>query len=204
MKKQIQKRYYYASFLASLFFIICYGILDFDLFIVLILTTITFIGSVYFFREKDVRKYDPKIIQTYYFGISKIANYTNLIKDENITSQIKQITFLTEQILGKISERPHKVEQVYDFCDYYLNITYKILRQYHRVDIREEKLKKEIEFIKKTPHYLEALIKLFNQQNKNMNEEVMVDVNSSIRVFEKTMGIDKMDVLMEMGEDSEY
>jgi|LSQX01.1.fsa_nt_gb glutamyl/glutaminyl-tRNA synthetase len=204
MKKQIQKRYYYASFLASLFFIICYGILDFDLFIVLILTTITFIGSVYFFREKDVRKYDPKIIQTYYFGISKIANYTNLIKDENITSQIKQITFLTEQILGKISERPHKVEQVYDFCDYYLNITYKILRQYHRVDIREEKSKKESEFIKKTPHYLEALIKLFNQQNKNMNEEVMVDVNSSIRVFEKTMGIDKMDVLMEMGEDSEY
>ena len=65
-------------------------------------------------------------------------------------------------------------------------------------------MKKEIEFIKKTPHYLEALIKLFNQQNKNMNEEVMVDVNSSIRVFEKTMGIDKMDVLMEMGEDSEY
>lgn len=204
MKKQIQKRYYYATLIASLFFIICYGILDFNLYIVLILTVITFVGATFFFREKDVRKYDPKIIQTYYFGISKIANYTNLIKDEDITSQIKQITFLTEQILGKISERPHKVEQVYDFCDYYLNITYKILRQYNKVNTRDEQSKKEQEFIKKTPHYLEALIKLFNQQNKNMNEEVMVDINSSIKVFEKTMGIDKIDVLMEMGEDNEY
>lgn len=204
MKKQIQKRYYYATLIASLFFIICYGILDFNLYIVLILTIITFVGATFFFREKDVRKYDPKIIQTYYFGISKIANYTNLIKDEDITSQIKQITFLTEQILGKISERPHKVEQVYDFCDYYLNITYKILRQYNKVNTRDEQSKKEQEFIKKTPHYLEALIKLFNQQNKNMNEEVMVDINSSIKVFEKTMGIDKIDVLMEMGEDNEY
>ncbi len=204
MKKQIQKRYYYASFIASLFFIICYGILNFHLLIVIILTLATFVGSSFFFREKDIRKYDPKIIQTYYFGISKIANYTNIITDENIINQIKQITFLTEEILGKINERPHKVEQVYDFCDYYLNITYKILRQYNSVIKRKDLSNKEQEFINKTPHYLEALIKLFKQQNKNMNEEVMVDVNSSIKVFEKTMGIDKMDVLLEMGENNEY
>ena len=201
--RQVQKRYYYATVLSSLFFIIFYGILDYNLFIVLLLTFITFIGFIFFFKEKDVRVYDPKIIQTYYFGISKIANFQNRIDNEDLKEKIKQLTFLTEKILEKIKDRPHKVEQVYDFCDYYLNITYKILTQYTKITERTEASNKELGFRKKTPHYLDALIKLFNQQNKNMNEETMMDVNSSIKVFEKTMGLDKMNVLVEMGENDE-
>ena len=55
----MKKRYIYASLLSGLFFIILYVVLNFGLIISLLLTVGVYVGAIFFFKEKDVRKYDP-------------------------------------------------------------------------------------------------------------------------------------------------
>lgn len=196
--KQVQKRYIYAGITGGFSFLIIYGILNINIIISLILTIAIYLGSIFLYKEKDIREFSPENIDNYYFLASKCVNKANNIENEEIKSCVEKIASYTDEIILSLSQRPKKVEQVFDFFDYYLDITHKILIKYNIIMRNEVKTDKDQEFLDNTKSFLEKIVDCFARQLTNMKEARMLDIESEIRMFEKTMGIKKTDI--EVGE----
>lgn len=192
--KQVQKRYIYSAIVSSIFFIVCYGLLSINVILSIILTIAFYVGGIFLYKNKDIREYTPESVNYYYFQASRIANLANGIEDTNIRENVETITKFTDQILISLEQRPKKVEQVFDFFDYYMDITYKILYQYKNLVNKKERTSKEENFINSLPKYFDEIIKGFDNQLKNMQEARMVDVAAEINMFEHTVGLKKTDI----------
>ena len=192
-------RYLYAAILSAVLFLILLFALDFPIWFCIILAIVTYVGGIFFFKEKDVRKYDPNIIMHYCYLISKIDNYKRLIDDEKVDNNIEDITKKTEKIVVMLEQKPDKVTQIYDSFDYYLPFTIKILDQYVRLDNEENKKDEEKKFmneINKTLDYIETEV---DKLLENMNYTKMLDINSSIEMFRKQA--DKLEEKIDRKED---
>lgn len=199
--KQIQKRYIYSGLISALFFIISYGFLNINLIISFVLTILIYFGGILLFKEKDIRELTPENVDNYYFLASKCANIASRIDDADIKTHIEKIATYTDEIIVSLTQRPKKVEQVFDFFDYYLDITYKILIRYKGILSQTNKTEKDKNFEAKTKDYLTSIESAFEKQLANMKEARMLDIESEIRMFERTFGIKKTD--MEVGENDE-
>ena len=206
--RQIQKRYIYAAILASIFFIVLYVVLTIiginlvvRILIPVILTIGIYIGGIFFFRKEDVRELNGESINNYYYLASKVNNEANRTEDKDIKEITEEISKLTDSILVSLSQRPKKVEYTFDFFDYYLDISYKILYKYNLIKNKEEKTKDDKEFISSTKKYLENVLEAFRKQAKNMQEAKMLDIDTEIKIFEKTSGINKDNI--KVGEKNE-
>ena len=192
-------RYLYAAILSAVLFLILLFALDFPIWFCIVLAIATYVGGIFFFKEKDVRKYDPNIIMHYCYLISKIDNYKRLIDDEKVDNNIEDITKKTEKIVVMLEQKPDKVTQIYDSFDYYLPFTIKILDQYVRLDNEENKKDEEKKFmneINKTLDYIETEV---DKLLENMNYTKMLDINSSIEMFRKQA--DKLEEKIDRKED---
>lgn len=192
--KQVQTRYLYSALVASLFFVLLYLILNFNIIITILLTILIYVGGIFLFKEKDIREFNEEYVNNYYFLASKVQNLTPEIKDKVIVKNVKEITDLTNEILTSLRQRPKKVEQVFDFFDYYLDAAYKILYKYILLLKKEEKDAKDVEYIEQTSKYIENIKVSFEKQLKNMQEAKMLDIDTEIKIFEKTIGFNKDEI----------
>lgn len=190
----IQKRYIYSGFVSALFFIVSYGVLDINIIISIILTILIYLGGIFLFKTKDIRTLNPKDIDNYYFWASKCANRASNIDNKEIKEIVEKITVYTDEIIVSLTQRPKKVEQVFDFFDYYLNITYKILYRYNLLLSQKNITEKDKKFLEDTIEYLKNICSAFERQLSNMKEARMIDIESEIRMFEKISGIKKTDM----------
>ncbi len=181
----MKKRYIYSAYLASAFFIILYILLSFPLWITLLITAVVYVGGIFLFKEKDVRKYDPNIMMHYCYLISKIDNYTNLIKNRSVKKDIKDITEKAEKIVVMLEQKPNKITQVYDGFDFYLPQTIKILDQYQMIEETEKKSEQEKKFGEQINTTLDYIEKEIDKLLENMNYTKMLDINASIEMFQK-------------------
>ena len=138
--KQIQKRYIYAAILASIFFLIMYIVLTIigidmvlRILVPIILTIGVYIGGIFFFKKEDVRELTGDNINNYYYLASKVNSEAARTQDEDLKNITEEISKLTDSILVSLSQRPKKVESTFDFFDYYLDISYKILYKYNSI-----------------------------------------------------------------------
>ena len=199
--KQIQTRYLYSAITASVFFVLCYLILNLNIFITIILTALIYVGGIFLFKEKDIREFSEEYVNNYYFLASKTKNQTTNIKDEKIVKDVEEISELTNEILISLRQRPKKVEQVFDFFDYYLDATYKILYKYNLLIEKENKTEEDNNYIKEVPNYITNIKESFQKQLSNMQEAKMLDIDTEIKIFEKTIGFNKDEI--EVGEKDE-
>lgn len=199
--KQIQRRYLYAGLLGALFFIVIYGILDLNILLSILLTLVIYLGGTFLYKGKDIRELNAENVDNYYFLASKCVNRANLCEDEAICSTVDKIATLTDEIIVSLSQRPKKVEQVFDFFDYYLDITNKILSKYLIIKKRPKRTTADDEFVKKTPEHLTIISSYFERQLSNMKEARMLDIENEIKIFENTVGLRKNDI--EVGEENE-
>lgn len=188
--KQIQKRYIYAALLASLFYIIVFILLKLHIITCIILTIAIYYGGILLFKKEDVRELNGDNINNYYYLASKVQNEANRTNNEEIIGIVEKISANTDAILVSLSQRPKKVEQTFDFFDYYLDIAYKILYKYNSISDKEEKPvdKKHKD---DTLKYLKEILASFEKQEKNMQEAKMLDIDTEIKIFEKRSGISK-------------
>ena len=192
--KQVQTRYLYSAIVASIFFLFCYLILNFHILITILLTALIYIGGIFLFKEKDIREFNEEYVNNYYFLASKLQNLTTEIKNKEIVNNVKEITNLTNEILISLRQRPKKVEQVFDFFDYYLDAAYKILYKYNILIKKEPKEKKDNEYIEQTPKFISNIKEGFEKQLKNMQEAKMLDIDTEIKIFEKQIGFNKDEI----------
>lgn len=192
--KQVQTRYLYSAIVASIFFVFCYLILSINIFITILLTILIYVGGIFVFKEKDIREFNEEYVNNYYFLASKVQNLTPEIKDKEITKNVDEITNLTNEILTSLRQRPKKVEQVFDFFDYYLDAAYKILYKYILLLKKEPKEARDVEYIEQTPKFIENIKNSFEKQLKNMQEAKMLDIDTEIKIFEKAIGFNKDEI----------
>ena len=192
--KHIQKRYIYAAFLASAFFLITYLLIKLPIFVAIILTAAIYYGGVLLFKKEDVREFNSENINNYYYLASKVQNESNRTEDKEIIKTCEEIGKNTDSILVSLSQRPRKVEQIFSFFDYYLDIAYKILYKYNSIKGKQDVNSKDKKYLENTPGYLQKILEAFEKQSKNMQEAKMLDIDTEIKIFEKTSGINKDNV----------
>ena len=146
------------------------------------------------FKEKDIREFSEDYVNNYYFLASKLQNLTTDIKNKEIVDDVNKISELTNEILTSLRQRPKKVEQVFDFFDYYLDAAYKILYKYILLLKKEDKTPKDNEYIEQTPKFISNIKDGFEKQLKNMQEAKMLDIDTEIKIFEKTVGFNKDEI----------
>ncbi len=192
--KHIQKRYIYAAFLASAFFLITYLLIKLPIFVAIILTAAIYYGGVLLFKKEDVREFNSENINNYYYLASKVQNESNRTENKEIIKTCEEIGKNTDSILVSLSQRPRKVEQIFSFFDYYLDIAYKILYKYNSIKGKEDVNSKDKKYLENTPGYFQKILEAFEKQSKNMQEAKMLDIDTEIKIFEKTSGINKDNV----------
>jgi len=192
--KRLQKRYFYSSVISSIFFIIIYLFLDFDIFIALILTLLVFVGGILLFKEKDIREFNEEDINNYYFQASRISNLSSVLDDKESKDKVNNICSLVDSIIKSLRQRPKKVEQVFDFFDYYLDALYKIIYKYKLTKEKEELNDKDNKYIDDTYKYIDNINHSFEKQLKNMQEAKMLDIDMEIKMFEKNIGFEKENI----------
>ena len=189
--KHIQKRYIYAAFLASIFFLIIYLLVKINIIISIFLTIAIYYGGILLFKEEDVREFNSENINNYYYLASKVQNEAEKTKNKEIISICENIGKNTDSILVSLSQRPRKVEQIFSFFDYYLDIAYKILYKYNNISGNNDIKDSEKKYKENTKDYLQKILDAFEKQSKNMQEAKMLDIDTEIKIFEKTSGINK-------------
>ena len=189
-----QKRYIYAGLCSSLFFIIIYGFLRINILISILLTVFIYIGGIFLFKKDDMREFNSESVNNYYYLASKVFNQANLTKDDNIINMVQEMSKLTDTILVSLSQRPKKVEQVFTFFDYYLDVSYKILYKYNYTKGKDDINSDDEKFLKNTANYIKEILEAFKKQNKNMQEAKVIDMETEIKVFEQISGITEKDV----------
>lgn len=184
--KHIQKRYIYSAVASSVFFVVVYGIIRINLFIGIILTILIYFGGILLFKKDDLRVLDSESVNNYYYLASRVLNQANLTCDEKLIETCKKISKLTDDILVSLSQRPKKVEQVFSFFDYYLDISYKILYKYNFIKNNQYS---DDEFMKHAGSNLKKILDEFEKQYKNMQEAKVLDIETEIKMFEQNSGL---------------
>ena len=192
--RHIHKRYIYSALLSGFLFIVFYALLDFNIALSIILTFGVYIGGVLLFKEDDMRKMTPENVNNYYFLASKLKSIASEANNKHIMKNVDIIGEFTDKILVSLSQRPKKVEQVFEFFDYYLDLSYKMIYKYKLLRLKKDKSTKDQTFINNIELYFDKIKDEFEKQYKNMQEAKMLDINTEIKIFEKNIGLTKNDV----------
>lgn len=191
--KTIQKRYIYAGILGAITFIILYLIINFNVIVSLFLATIMYLGGIFLYKEKDVREYNPDDINRYYFEASKISNYKNHIKDEEINKCITEIVDISSKILSALTQKPKKVTQVYNFFDNFMPFTNRLLNRYTSYKLKDNINDKEKLIVDNTLNFLIQTKEKFQTQLDNMYKVNQIDVKKEFELFKNVLNLDDLE-----------
>ena len=110
----IQKRYLMSSITSIIAFIILYVVLDFYLWIALILTAVIYIAGIFIFKSQDIRIYDREALARYNFEMSKLNDYKEKIKDKTIKDKLAKIVNVSQKITKHLESRPKNATKIYN------------------------------------------------------------------------------------------
>lgn len=148
-------------------------------------------------EESDLDKLGKKNLGVYKELLIKNKEYVRELKviaksisDNDIRSEVNEITSTSEKIINRLVKTPEKISQATNFLNYYLPITLKILKKYE--EIEEEKLtSKEVrDFRTRITNLLVNIRNAFDMQLNNLYSTDMVDIDAEMKVFEKVLKSD--------------
>ena len=187
---KIQKRFILSALVSGIAFILFYIVFDFYLLVSLLLSIVIYVGGVFLFRGKDMRLYDVQAISKYYFEMSKLNDYKEKIKDKNIRNKLAKIVNVCSKITKYLETKPNNTTKIYNFLDYYLPFTTKIVTKYIEAESKDEKTFVENKLILKMSVY----IKEVEHECDRLLEEIVKskdkELDFEMKVFEKTSDLD--------------
>lgn len=197
---RLQKRYIYAALLAGIAFMVLYTMMDFKILVSLILAIAIYIAGIFMFKSVDVITYDGRAISRYYFEMSKLNDYKEKIKDKKIYDKLTKIVNVTQKITKYLETKPTNATKIYNFMDYYLTYTTKIVTKYIEVDKKEEKTFVENQLFLKLNVYLKEIETECNRLLSEIAKSKDRELDFEMKVFEKTSDLD-VDLNVEEGSD---
>ena len=189
----LQKRYIYSAILSGVFFIIVYALLDFPLLISLLLLVIVYIAGIFIFKSYDVRIYDASALARYQFEMSKLNDYKEKIKDKLIQEKIGKIVNHCQKITEHLGSSPKNATKIYNFLDYYLPFTDKIVTKYIEAEKKKEKTFVENKLILKMSVYIREVEQECNKILTEIIKSKDKAFDYEMRIFERTSDFEDFD-----------
>lgn len=184
--RKLQKRYIYSAIVAGICFIIIYVILDFPLWISLLLSTVLYVGGIFLFKSSDIRVYDAQALAKYQFEMSKLNAYKDKIADDSIKEKIGKIVNHCQKICEHLFTKPTNATKIYNFLDYYLPFTDSIVTKYIDAEKKKDKTFVENKLILKMTVYIREV----EQECGKLLSEIIKSKDKAfdfeIKYFEKT------------------
>lgn len=191
---KLQKRYIYSALLSGIAFIIFYLILNFYLYISLILCILVYIGGIFYFKDKDVRIYDRESIARYHFEMSKLNSYKDNINDESMKERLGKIVVLYSKMVKYLETMPRNATKIYNFLDYYLPFTTALVNKFIAVEKKNEKTFVENKLILKMSVYVKEIESECNKVVNLISKAKDKELDFEMKVFERTTDIEDIDI----------
>ncbi len=191
---RLQKRYIYSALLSGVAFIIFYLILNFYLYISLILCILVYIGGIFYFKDKDVRIYDRESIARYHFEMSKLNSYKDNINDESMKERLGKIVVLYSKMVKYLETMPRNATKIYNFLDYYLPFTTALVNKFIAVEKKSEKTFVENKLILKMSVYVKEIESECNKVVNLISKAKDKELDFEMKVFERTTDIEDIDI----------
>ena len=183
---RIQKRYIYSAIFTGCAFILLYVIIDFYLWISLLLCVPIYIGGVFLFKSKDIRIYDRQALARYHFEMSKLNDYKEKIEDKAIKEKISKIVLHSQKITDYLQTQPRNATKIYNFLDYYLPFTDSIVTKYIEAEKKSEKTFVENKLILKMSVYIREVEQETNRLLNEIIKSKDKEFDFEIKRFERT------------------
>jgi len=180
----LQKRFIYAVIPAVIVFIILYIILDFYLWISLLLAVPAYLAGIFLFKGKDLRDYDPKALARYQFEMSRLNTYKEKLKDKEIKTRLKNIVETCQKLCKYLETKPEDATQIYNALDYYLPFTNQRIIEYNTVADLDEKTFVENKLILKFNVYMREIEQECNRLYKETINSKDKKINYELKKFE--------------------
>ena len=187
---KIQKRFILSALVSGIAFILFYIVFDFYLLVSLLLSIVIYVGGVFLFRGKDMRLYDVQAISKYYFEMSKLNDYKEKIKDKNIRNKLAKIVNVSSKITKYLETKPNNATKIYNFLDYYLPFTTKIVTKYIEAESKDEKTFVENKLILKMSVYIKEVEHECDRLLEEIVKSKEKELDFEMKIFEKTSDID--------------
>ena len=119
--------------------------------------------------------------------LKNIRNNTRMITSNEIASKIQDICKTGFDIFDYIDKNPDDVSKARQFINYYLDATEKIVNRYVELSAKKEKTKEIEDSLKNVETILDSIKETYLKQLQNLLEDDLLDLNTEIKVLEKTM-----------------
>ena len=182
---RLEKRYIYSAIMTCIFFMIIYAVLDFYLWISLLLSAVVYVGGIFLFKSKDIRVYDRQALAKYNFEMSKLNDYKEKIKDKIIKEKISLIVRHSQKICDYLQTQPTNATKIYNFLDYYLPFTDSIVTKYIRAEKKQEKTFVENKLILKMTVYIREVEQETNRLLNEIIKSKDKEFDFEMRKFER-------------------
>jgi len=187
----IQKRYIYSALLTGGVFIIIYAILDFYLWISLLISIFVYIAGIFIFKSKDIRIYDEKALSRYNYDLSRLNAYKDQIKDKFIKEKIINIVDVCQKLIKYLNTKPRNATPIYNSLDYYLKFAVDRVIEYMKVENVKEKSFTENKLLLKMNVYLKEIEIECNNLYKEVLHSKDKQINYEMKKFELFNDIDE-------------
>ena len=182
---RLEKRYIYSAIMTGIFFMIIYAVLDFYLWISLLLSAVVYVGGIFLFKSKDIRVYDRQALAKYNFEMSKLNDYKEKIKDKTIKDKISLIVRHSQKICDYLQTQPTNATKIYNFLDYYLPFTDSIVTKYIQAEKKQEKTFVENKLILKMTVYIREVEQETNRLLNEIIKSKDKEFDFEMRKFER-------------------
>ena len=182
---RLEKRYIYSAIMTGIFFMIIYAVLDFYLWISLLLSAVVYVGGIFLFKSKDIRVYDRQALAKYNFEMSKLNDYKEKIKDKTIKEKISLIVRHSQKICDHLQTQPTNATKIYNFLDYYLPFTDSIVTKYIQAEKKQEKTFVENKLILKMTVYIREVEQETNRLLNEIIKSKDKEFDFEMRKFER-------------------
>ena len=187
---RLQKRYIYSALLTGVLFLIIYVLVDLPLWISLILSVVVYIAGIFIFKSYDIRIYDRQALAKYHFEMSKLNDYKERIKDKGIREKIGKIVSHSQKITDHLQTHPTNATKIYNFLDYYLPFTDKIVTKYIEAEKKKDKTFVENQLILKMSVYIREVEQEMNRLLSDIIKSKDKAFDFEMKIFEKTSNFD--------------
>ena len=180
----LQKRFIYAVIPAVIVFIILYLILDFYLWISLLIAIPAYLAGIFLFKSKDLRDYDPKALARYQYEMSRLNTYKEKIDNKDTRARLTNIVETCQKLCKYLNTKPENATQIYNALDYYLPFINERIIEYNTVEDLEEKTFVENKLILKFNVYMREIEQECNKLYKETINNKDKKIDYELKKFE--------------------
>ncbi len=122
--------------------------------------------------------------------LRNIRSQTRLVPDNEVAAKIQDICKTGLEIFDYLQKNPDDLTKAKQFINYYLDATEKIVTQYIEFINRKEKSGEIEQAIANVEGVLDSIKNTYSKQLHNLLEDDLLDLNTEIKVLEKTIKLE--------------